>query len=82
MFVPRLGCVIEVFQLRYPAYQVSPVCIFTILTYSAFVGLDSLEAVEPRLRSAGCFCYHICYCPFLCGLLISVVLDLWQWCAL
>jgi hypothetical protein len=24
----------------------------------------------------------ICYCPFLCGLSILVILDFWEWCAL
>jgi hypothetical protein len=70
------------FPLRYPPYRVLSVCIFTMLTFSAFVRLGIASKPCSPDGDMRVVYVLICYCPLLCGLLILVVLHLRECCAI
>jgi hypothetical protein len=77
-----LDCVIEISHWGTLCIEFFLFVIFTMLTCSVFV--RSGIASKPCSPGDGLRVIYvlICYCPLLCGLLILVVLDLWEWCAL
>jgi hypothetical protein len=57
------------FSLRYPPYRVQSVCIFTMLTCSAFVRFVITSKLCNPDGEVRVIYVLICYCPLLCGLL-------------